>query len=500
MNRGTAADDDARLARGIAANTATLAAISVRAVYSLIIARLLGATTLGGFIVSYAWIDLLSQICVLGLDSATMAYVAKRRGAGDPGAAGAIYRRALLASLIASSAVALAVLGVIWAGWLPRLIGVTGVEWPMAIMTVALPAIGVSRISVSVSRGFDAMHHDLYARGMAGTLTMLAVLLAAIGLGAGNLSPALAVAASFLATGVVAHRAAAALVARHRDATAIGGDGATGLIAFSLPIAGYSLLNLLTQRLDVLLLAAYVERAPGVTLLTLGVYGAAAEVAGALRKVRQIFDVAYAPLAAHAAGADGGSVRHRLAQVGRWVLLLVCPAVGLTLLAGGAVLSLYGPGFRAGASWLTVLALATASHSVLGLIETTIMVKRPKLNLLNSGIALTFQTLVSLLLIPRLGALGAALGTLAAYAAQAVLRFAELRLVEGWGWPWRAQLAPVIAALTATAAGWAVTVAVTGGRGEALAAAVFLAVYIGMVRVVGLPPEDRALLAALRLR
>lgn len=493
--------DTVTLARGIAANAATLAAISVRAFYSLIIARLLGAATLGGFIVSYAWIDLLSQICVLGLDTATTAYVARRRGMGDSGAAAAIYRRALIASFAVSTLMAGLVVLVAWSGWLPRLIGVEGVELPLAIMALALPAIAVSRISVSVSRGFHVMHHDLWSRGIAGTLAMLVVLLAAIAVGAGPLSPALSVAASFIATAWVAHTAASGLVRRHAPpAHATRSDGAAGLLAFSLPIAGYSVLNMLTQRLDVLLLATYVGHAPGVTLLTLGVYGAAAEVAGSLRKVRQVFDVAYAPIAAHTAGRESGDLRARLAQVARWVLMLVAPAVALTILAGGAALSLYGPGFRAGSTWLSVLALAMASHSLLGLIETTLMVKRPMLNLANSAVAATLQIAVSLVLIPRFGPLGAALGTLAAYAAQACLRFTELRVVEGWGWPWRSQRLPLAATGAGFAAGLAMRLAIGGVRGELAAALAFLLTCIGVIRLAGLTPDDRALLGALRRR
>ena len=45
------------------------------------------------------------------------------------------------------------------------------------------------------------------------------------------------------------------------------------------------------MRVDVLLLGAYINRAPGVTLESFGVFCAAAEIAGGLRKVRQVFDL-----------------------------------------------------------------------------------------------------------------------------------------------------------------------------------------------------------------
>ncbi|MGC4081419.1 MAG: hypothetical protein QM736_04710 [Vicinamibacterales bacterium] len=62
------------------------------------------------------------------------------------------------------------------------------------------------------------------------------------------------------------------------------------ILTFSLPIAGSSLLTVLVMQADVLLLGTYVGRAPGVTPEAFGVFCAAAQVAGGLRKVRQVFD------------------------------------------------------------------------------------------------------------------------------------------------------------------------------------------------------------------
>jgi O-antigen/teichoic acid export membrane protein len=62
------------------------------------------------------------------------------------------------------------------------------------------------------------------------------------------------------------------------------------MLRFSLPIAGSSLLTVLVMQADVLLLGTYVNRAPGVTVESFGVFCAAAQVAGGLRKVRQVFE------------------------------------------------------------------------------------------------------------------------------------------------------------------------------------------------------------------
>ena len=54
----------------------------------------------------------------------------------------------------------------------------------------------------------------------------------------------------------------------------------------------------------VLLLGAVVGRAPGVTVETFGVFCATTEIAGGMRKVRQVFDPIFAPVAATRVAAN----------------------------------------------------------------------------------------------------------------------------------------------------------------------------------------------------
>ena len=124
-------------------------------------------------------------------------------------------------------------------------------------------------------------------------------------------------------------------------------------------MAGTNLLNVLVTQADVLLLMFYVGRAPGVTPERVGVFFAAAEIAVGLRKVRQIFDPIFAPVVAtRAASHQRAALKETVAAPGRWVFAAQLPLVGGLLLASGAVLSIYGRGFREGASWLAFLALA----------------------------------------------------------------------------------------------------------------------------------------------
>lgn len=487
MTEHEAGSDGRTLTRGIAANAATLAAMSVRGVMGVAVARVLGGDALGAFLLAFAWMDVLSTVGVFGLDHAALTFVARARGLGRSWAAGPILDAALRAALAISVVPMLAVLVAVRAGWPPS-VRVGGLGLALAVMAPTIPALALGRVCAAASRGLRVMDVDLYAHGITGTLVMLAGLAGLLLLDIGEVSPSLAVTVGTFAALTVAVRMAVKTAQRVAGTSRLSPPGidenpVEGLLRFAAPVAGTSILGLLLTRLDVLLLGFFVGSAPGVTPFTVGAYAAAAEWAGGLRKLRQVFDQAFAPIVAQASGAlPGASAPHvtaqaRLEQVARWILLLVCPIVGLTVLSGGAALSIYGAEFRAATPWLIVLVAATGSHALLGLFETVIMVRRPSLNVVNALVAVAVQAVLSVILIPRIGALGAALGTLCAYAVQATLRAIEVKALEGWAWPWHAFTLPVGASLVALAAGAVPRLASPGLLGEALSALVFVTAY-----------------------
>jgi O-antigen/teichoic acid export membrane protein len=490
------ADEDAArkdgydLARGAAANLLVLLAANFRGVFTFLIARVLGEAALGRFGLMFAATELLSKAGMLGLDGGIVPVVATRAAAGDGEGARRLFRWAVVAALAVS--VPLALIAVPGMNWLARVDGFAGYSGGMALMLLALPGIAVARISTGASRAVRAMRTEFYSRGLTETWVTTGVFVMAIALGIRDVAPAVAIVLGTTASGVVAFVLAARVLAPVGGSTAVGRRSTIAMLRYSAPIAGSSLVNVLVMRLDVLLLGAFVGRAPGVTVETFGVFCAATEIAGGMRKVRQVFDPIFAPVAAtRAASASRESLRGTVAGPGRWVLSAQLPLVGVLLLASGAVLGIYGSAFRQGALWLALLGLAHGAASFAGLVETLIMIERPMLNLVNAVATVLVQLVAGLLLIPRFGVTGAALATLVAFAAQGVLRFVEVRHVFGWSWPWGALRRPLAA--FAIAFGPALGVRLLGGLGgELLAAVTFLVLYAATWRVLGAEPADRA--------
>lgn len=488
------------MARGAAANALVLLASNFRSVFILLIARLLGEAALGRFGLAFATMELLSKAGMLGFDNSIIPFLAPRVKAGDLSGARRLFLR--MAAIAGVASTLLAALSVPVIAWLAATRGLDAFTHGGTIMLLALPGIAIARIATGASRSVLAMSNEFYSRGIAETWVTTGVFLAAVALGLRDEAPALAVALGTTAAAVVAWALASrALRARLGTARVVDASSPSPsrevmptngeLLRFSLPIAASSLLTVLVMQADVLLLGTYVNRAPGVTVESFGVFCAAAQIAGGLRKVRQVFDPIFAPIvASRRVTDDRAALRATVAGPGRWVLAAQLPVVGAMVLAAGLIMSVYGAGFRTGALWLALLAIAHGTNAFAGLVETLFMVERPGLNLANAVVTVLVQLVAGLLLIPRLGVTGAALAMCLGFATQGVLRFIEVKQVFGWAWPWGALGRPVAAGALAFLPAVALRL-VGGGWSELGSALLFIGLYALAWIWLGPDPEDR---------
>jgi O-antigen/teichoic acid export membrane protein len=324
------------------------------------------------------------------------------------------------------------------------------------------------------------MRHDIFSRGITETIVTTLAFLGALWLGLRTYAPEVAVIVGMGASGVVALILAASLFrfAPPRPPTLSYRAESRQLLTYAAPISAYDLLNSIIVRVDVIMLGCFVGRVPGVTLTTLGIYGAAVEVAGGLRKINQGFNPIFAPVVAGLT-VDGEQERAAAAfsRVAQWMLWLLLPLVAVMVFAGSVILGIYGPAFRQGGLWLGIVATACATNAFVSLAETVIMVQKPRLNLLNSTITCVVAVTANLWLISKFGATGAALGILLPYVLQGILRYRALRLVFRWQNPWRDIRVPLLAAVVAAIPAVACWSMIHGIGGQLTAALMFLLVY-----------------------
>ena len=464
-------------------------------------ARLLGGAVLGTFGLAWAALDLTSKFATLGLDTSATAFVARAEAAGDREASRRVRNASLAVSITA--AVLLAVFGFWFIGRVgPRFGQREELARATAVMMLAMPGLVLYRVSNALSRGMAVMHHDIYSRGLTESLGTTAALLVAFALGSRDLAPEIAAIAGTLASGLLAFALARSLfVPAHDPAGNRSNVSITALVRASAPIAVYDLLNLGIMEIDVILLGLFVGRARGVTLETLGIYAAAVEAAGGLRKVSQAFVPIFTPIVARQIAS--GQIREAEASYGylaRWMLGVLLPVVAVFALAGGTIMTIFGQSFRPGGTWAAIVAVACALNAFVALGETILMVERPRLNLINSVVAFASAVALNLMLIPMFGPLGAALGMLLPYVIQGLLRGMEISWIFPWQWPWRSLVKPWLAALAALPAALLVRLTASGTAPELGAAAIYVAGYALAWRAIGLDAGDREVLRNLLQR
>ena len=491
----------ATLARGAFLNAVAFLASSLRGIFILLVARLLGSAILGTFVLAWSITDLVSKFATLGLDLSTMTFVARSEAKGDRAASRRIMNLSLMIALGAS--VLLAGLG-FWCTWRlgPRLGREPELVRATAVTLLALPGIALYRVANGLSRGMTVMHHDIYSRGLTESLATAAALVVAVAFGSRQLAPEIAAIAGTLASGCVAVACARRLyvplpgIATRRPARGL----VRALLRASAPIALYDLLNIGVMQIDVIMLGLYVGHVRGLSLETLGIYAAGVEVATGLRKISQIFSPIFAPVVARQIAA--GEMRRAEESYGylaRWMLAVLLPFVAVLGLSGGVIMTMFGEAFRRGGPWMAIVGVACALNAFALLGETMLMVERPGVNLLNSAVALSAVIGVNLLLIPAFGPLGAALGMVVPYAIQTVLRGVQISWLFDWSWPWHALIKPWVAALAALPLALLVRLSTQGTAGELASGLAYLTGYLITWWLIGLDPSDRAVLAHFRI-
>jgi O-antigen/teichoic acid export membrane protein len=474
------ADPGPELKRGARANLIAMLASNFRGIFTFLVARLLGPAALGVFSVAWATTDLVSKIGIFGIDDTIITFIARAEARGDRTRSRSLFRLAVLIGVVQCTLLAAVSIALV------RLLGIPfGLDPEMAdalsVMFCAMPVIALYRVNTAVSRGMKVMRHDIFSRGITETVVTTIAFLVALWLGLKKFGPEIAVIVGMGASGIVALCLAASLFRKTPFAEEFSFVAeARGLLTYAAPISAYDLLNSIIVRLDVVMLGCFVGRAPGVTLTTLGIYGAAVEVAGGLRKVNQAFNPIFAPVVAGLT-ADGDQEHAAIAfsRVSKWMLWILLPLVAVLALAGSVVLGIYGPAFREGGVWLGIVALACATNAFVSLAETVIMVQKPRLNLLNSIVTCAVALVANLWLISRFGVTGAALGILFPYVLQGILRYRALRMVFRWQNPWGDLGRPLLAAVIALVPAMACRLTMDGLIGQVVAALVFLLVYGG---------------------
>jgi O-antigen/teichoic acid export membrane protein len=161
----------------------------------------------------------------------------------------------------------------------------------------------------------------------------------------------------------------------------------------------------------------------------------------------------FAPrIAAEDARGDRSTLEVMLKRVTYWNVSLAIPVFALLLLVPEALLGVFGPAYRTGATALTILAAGQLFNAATGPLGQVInMSGRPYLTLVNNAAVAGLNIVGCVILIPRYGLTGAACSTTASLTLVNLIKLVQVRALFGIN-PFRAETARALVAGLAAAA------------------------------------------------
>jgi O-antigen/teichoic acid export membrane protein len=475
------------LARGGALNlVGTLVSQASSFVILLVMALRLGNRAVGLYSQAFAFLALLELLSMSGFRSGLTRYVAVHRADDDEASLRGTLRLGL--GLSAASAALLGVALFFAAPWLARsAFHDTGLELLLRFVAVSLLPQVVMGAALSATQGFLTMR---YYAGVGlflvpGVRVVLTVALLARGWGLHSVMGVL------LATNVLG--AVLALAALRRLAGPAGARPRYQLREiFSFSMVSW-LASLASNGLlwaDTIILGLYLSSAE------VGRYQVASRLVLMATLAMTPINASFAPRIADLYRRERtASLQRTYAVATSWILRISLPALVVVAVYFTELTRMFGHGFGVSAwvVWFLVVGkLTDAATGPCGLMLN--QSGRVGLNMVDNVGVLVLNVGLNLVLIPRYGIVGSALAWMASLVAVNIARVLQVRATMGMLPFDSASGKGLVAALAALVGALTVAATVPGRLTLFVGAPFTLAVYLVMLVLLGLPPDDHILL------
>ncbi|MDA2811243.1 polysaccharide biosynthesis C-terminal domain-containing protein [Nocardiopsis sp. RSe5-2] len=428
----------ARTARGGALNmAAAVAGAGLNLALVVAVARGFSQDTAGLLFAATSVFLIASAVAQLGTANGLVYFLARTRALGAAGQARHLLRTALVP--VAAASLALAAAMAVFAGPVAEAAGEPGAAVYLRLLAAFLPFAAVTEALLAATRA----HHDMAATAVVEKvgrpLGQVLLVLGAAGVGsagllavawAGPYLPAAVVAALWLRR--VVRKGAPPLAAGtgpqdQRPATAP--TTPREFWGFTLPRSVAQVAQIGNQRAGIVLVAA-VQGAASAAVFTAGTR---LLVAGQF--ATQAVQFAAGPRMAEMLAVDDREGTARLYRSATaWLICLTWPLFLPAVVYAPLVMELFGPGYAgaAGTGVLVVVAVAQMASASLGMGDLLLtMAGRTGWNLANNLMSLAANVVLCVVLIPPLGAVGAALAWAAAIGVRNLLPLVQLHRMIG---------------------------------------------------------------------
>lgn len=368
---------------------------------TVVVARATSRADAGVFFSGTSIFLVVSSLGQLGTATGVVYFVVRARTTGQGDSTATVVRTALRPVLVVG---VLAAIGVATAA--PYLASLAAhahrsdLRTYLWVLAAAIPLAGIETVWLAATRGTGAMRPTVMIEMIGRPLAQL-VAVAVVAPTGSVVGTALAWATPYAGAALLSHRAW-----RRLAPTAPASRHLEGFWRFTAPRALTSVLQMLIQRLDIVLVGAIAGVAAA------AVYTAATRLVVAGQFAVTAFTQATQPRlgAAITAGDRAGSREvYRLSTA--WLVLLAWPLYLTLWVFGPTVLGIFGASYHAGFAVLSWLCVAMLLSTACGLADVVLsMGGRTSWNLTNAAVALAVNVGLDLWLIPGHGLEGAAIG------------------------------------------------------------------------------------------
>jgi O-antigen/teichoic acid export membrane protein len=468
-----------------------------RFVIGILLARFLGAEQFGLYNLALTAATVTAGLALLGLQSAMVRYVSFFASQRDTAGLWGTLQIGLGLPMI---------LSVLMGGGLYALAGPIAerlfheprLASLLRLGSLIVPFLTLSDIIAAATRGFKKMQYTVIAQNIAQPMIrlVLIVTLAIIGLNAAGALAAFGLTVMIVSV-LLLYFLNKLFSLKHPLRTA--GRNLREMLSFSLPVYLSDLIRTFGGNLQTVLLGTLN------TITSVGIFTAASQVNLVGRLFHRSIVTASMPIVSELYSQGEREQMGRFYQtMTKWTFTANLPLFLILLMFPVPILSIFGGSFVDGATALSILAWANLVNVGTGICGVLLdMSGNTSLKLANSIVTTVLTLGLNILLIPRWGLMGAATAALAAAIIANLLRLFEVYLLFRL-LPYNLSFAkPVVAGLAALAAAWAAHQLFATEANLIYAfmnMTLLLTIYVGLILLLGLSQEDRAILARLRRR
>ncbi len=372
------------------------------------------SSALGLYFIGWNVVDMLSKLGLWGGDKLVVREIA-RRGGSQQGDHHRELVHVIAYAIRKSALLSLGIAGLIFvlSPWIAHTIfNNAALIVPLRLLAAATPFIVLTLVFIATTKALRLMQYEAFIRQGLEPAALLVVTVALIPFHLGATGLALAhLLASMVACGAAFRVMLNKFSVLEGQANALSPTTRKTYWAYTTPVAATDFVNLAVARSDVLLVGALLNATSA------GYYGVAVEIISVIKRIRQSFEPIFAPIVAelfHSGQRE--RLKRNYQMVTRWLLAgSFLPAVVIILFAE-PILSFFNVTSQPAVWTLRTLALAHGLFGTFSAAESLlVMTGRSLLNFVLGTLMLALNVILGLWLIPRIGLVGAALSTLAAF-------------------------------------------------------------------------------------